>query len=135
MIPGEDPDCAMDQIMITLENLILASIRAMQEQVPRPIRHRTYIRREHDVAHQRLFEDYFADEAWWGPTVFRRRFRIRRELFLRIVHTLMGRDSYFQMWPVDPGYPRLRSARLRSQVDLWYHDGHVRLVSSRQGFN
>ncbi|XP_047943194.1 uncharacterized protein LOC125190036 [Salvia hispanica] len=35
--------------------------------VPRPIRRRTYVPREHDVAHKRLFADYFSDNPRWGP--------------------------------------------------------------------
>ncbi|XP_047961966.1 uncharacterized protein LOC125206785 [Salvia hispanica] len=83
-------------------NQILAGIRAIQEQeqaeeqVPRPIHHRTSVRREHGLAHQHLFEDYLADEPRWGPTVFRQQFRMRQELFLHIVHTMEARDEYFQ---------------------------------------
>ncbi|KAL1564583.1 protein ALP1-like [Salvia divinorum] len=68
MYPDDDlstNDCqnrSMERIMFTLADSILASIRAQQEQVPRPILRRTYVRREHDVAYQRLFEDYFAEE-------------------------------------------------------------------------
>ena len=64
--------------------------------VPRPIRRRMYVPREHDVAHERLFEDYFFEQPRWGPNVFHRRFRMSRDLFLRIVHTLERRDEYFQ---------------------------------------
>ena len=46
--------------------------REQAEQVPRPrlIHRRTFVRHEHDVAHQRLFADHFADEPRLGPTVF-----------------------------------------------------------------
>ncbi|XP_047961642.1 uncharacterized protein LOC125206431 [Salvia hispanica] len=64
--------------------------------VSRPIRRRTYVPHEHDVAHERLFADYFAEQPRWGPNVFHRRFRMSRDLFLRIVHTLERRDEYFQ---------------------------------------
>ncbi|XP_047953794.1 uncharacterized protein LOC125200030 [Salvia hispanica] len=60
--------------------------------------------REHDVAHERLFADYFAEHPRWGPNVFHRRFRMSRDLFLRIVHTLEGRDEY---WEDDIGRPGL----------------------------
>ncbi|XP_047949283.1 uncharacterized protein LOC125195131 [Salvia hispanica] len=69
---------------------------AAAEQIPRPIRRRTFVCREHDVAHQRLFTDYFAEQPRWGPTVFHRRFRMRRDLFVSIVQTLEARDEYFQ---------------------------------------
>ncbi|XP_047948927.1 uncharacterized protein LOC125194739 [Salvia hispanica] len=67
-------------------------------QIPRPIRLRTFVRREHDLAHQRLFADYFAEQPRWGPTVFHHRFRMRRVLFISIVQTLEARDEYFQYW-------------------------------------
>ncbi|XP_047942593.1 uncharacterized protein LOC125189351 [Salvia hispanica] len=77
--------------------------------VPRPIRRRTYVPREHGVAHERLFADYFAENPRWGPNVFHRRFRVSRDLFLRIVHTLEGRDEYFQYREDGIGRPGLTS--------------------------
>ncbi|XP_042027067.1 uncharacterized protein LOC121774223 [Salvia splendens] len=87
----EDISWAMEHAMFAFGNQILACIRAIQEQeqaeqqIPRPIRHRTSVHREHRLAHQRLFEDYFADEPRWGAMVF-----------LQIVHALEARDEYFQ---------------------------------------
>ncbi|XP_047965230.1 uncharacterized protein LOC125209688 [Salvia hispanica] len=78
-----------------------------EARVPRPIRRRTYVPREHDVAHERLFADYFAENSRWGPNVFHRRFRMSRDLFLRIVHTLEGRDEYFQYREDEIGRPGL----------------------------
>ena len=115
---------------VCFRDQILAGIRAIQEQeqaekqVSRPIHHWTSIHRVHGVAHQRPFEDYFADEPRWGPTVFLRRFRMRQELFLRIVQTLEVHDEYFQQ--------RQDAAR---RVGLCYYGGHVRRVSSRRGYN
>ena len=43
---------------------------AAATQIPRPIRRRTFVPREHDVAHQRLFADYFAEQTRWGPRFF-----------------------------------------------------------------
>ena len=43
-------------------------------QIPRPIRLRTFVRREHDLAHQRLFADYFAEQpvrVWYTESIFR----------------------------------------------------------------
>ncbi|XP_047954116.1 uncharacterized protein LOC125200523 [Salvia hispanica] len=77
--------------------------------VPRPIRRRTYVPREHDVAHERLFADYFAENPRWGPNVFHRCFRMSRDLFLHIVHTLEGRDEYFQYREDGIGRPGLTS--------------------------
>ncbi|XP_047948856.1 uncharacterized protein LOC125194653 [Salvia hispanica] len=43
------------------ECLALQREQAAVARVPRPIRRRTYVPREHDVAHERLFADYFAE--------------------------------------------------------------------------
>ncbi|XP_047973305.1 uncharacterized protein LOC125215797 [Salvia hispanica] len=72
-----------------------------EARVPRPIRRRTFVPREHDVAHELLFIDYFAENPRRGPNVFHRRFRMSRDLFLRIVHTLEARDEYFQEYRED----------------------------------
>ncbi|XP_047959808.1 uncharacterized protein LOC125205052 [Salvia hispanica] len=77
--------------------------------VSRPIRRRTYVPREHDVGHERPFADYFAENPKWDPNIFHRRFRMRRDLFLRFVHTLEGRDEYFQFWEEGIGRPRFTS--------------------------
>lgn len=45
----------IEQIMFTLADHIHASVHEQQEQVPRPICRWNYVRREHDVTHQRLF--------------------------------------------------------------------------------
>ncbi|KAL7601098.1 hypothetical protein Lser_V15G26804 [Lactuca serriola] len=57
------------------------------------------LRRNHEVGHNRLIEDYFADDAIYAIK-FRRRFQMRKELYLRIVHDLEGRFPYFQ-WQMD----------------------------------
>ncbi|XP_047951342.1 uncharacterized protein LOC125196764 [Salvia hispanica] len=80
---------------------------AEEARIPRPIRRRTYVPREHDVAHERLFADYFSENPRWGPNVFHRRFRMSRDLFLRIVHTLEGHDEYFQYREDGIGRPGL----------------------------
>ncbi|XP_042065468.1 uncharacterized protein LOC121808980 [Salvia splendens] len=44
-----------------------------------------------------MFADYFVEVPRSPATVFRRRFRIRRPLFLRIVNALSSRYEYFQL--------------------------------------
>ncbi|KAL7612971.1 hypothetical protein Lser_V15G08301 [Lactuca serriola] len=60
---------------------------------------KSWLRRNHEAVHDRLIEDYFADDAIYAVK-FRRRFRMRKELFLRIVGDLEGRFPYFQ-WKMD----------------------------------
>ncbi|KAM0836460.1 hypothetical protein ACQ4PT_062309 [Festuca glaucescens] len=61
----------------------------------RPRRRREFIRRDRLGAHDRLFEDYFADDCNYPPSFFRRRYRMRRSLFLRIVDRLGEYSPYF----------------------------------------
>jgi hypothetical protein len=42
-----------------------------------------------------LYADYFANNPLHGEAVFRRRFRMSRKLFLKIVYALRDYDSYF----------------------------------------
>ena len=52
--------------------------------------------RDHDGGHRRIFEDYFADRPVYNDITFRRRFRMRRALFLRIVDGVTAEDKYFE---------------------------------------
>lgn len=80
---------------------------ANEETVPRPIRRRQSVDRDHIEAHNRLYADYFAEDPRWGPTIFRRPFRMRNELFLRIVNGLSARYPDFQQRWDTAGKPGL----------------------------
>jgi hypothetical protein len=56
---------------------------------------RRYIERDRLQGHERLFLDYFAESPVYTPNLFRRRFRMRRSLFLRIQSAVEGHDDYF----------------------------------------
>lgn len=49
---------------------------------------RAYIRRKRKIGHDLLFCEYFAEDPVHPPSAFRRRFRMRRELFMRILHAI-----------------------------------------------
>jgi hypothetical protein len=51
-------------------------------------------RHRHEM-HARMMSDYFADEPTYGPILFRRRYRMRRSLFLTILDRVCARDDYF----------------------------------------
>ncbi|XP_047306460.1 uncharacterized protein LOC124909874 [Impatiens glandulifera] len=57
---------------------------------------RTSIDRDTLQGHQRLFNDYFATPPVFPDQIFRRRFRMRRELFMRIHSAVEVHDPYFQ---------------------------------------
>ncbi|XP_057739715.1 uncharacterized protein LOC130956733 [Arachis stenosperma] len=56
----------------------------------------TWINRDREAGQDRLFQDYFADEPVYNADIFRRRFRMRRHVFLRIVDALSNVYPYFQ---------------------------------------
>ena len=58
-------------------------------------KHRRYIDRNHLVGHRKLYDDYFAEELVYPPKLFRRRFRMRRSLFLRILSKVEAHEPYF----------------------------------------
>ncbi|KAE9191443.1 hypothetical protein PF005_g18844 [Phytophthora fragariae] len=52
--------------------------------------------REAEEGHRRLVQDYFAENAIYNAQTFRRRFRMRRTLYLRVVDAVERHDRYFQ---------------------------------------
>lgn len=60
---------------------------------------RRYVERPREQASQQLMDDYFSLNLVYNETQFRRRFRMRRPLFLKIVEALSGWDEYFTLRP------------------------------------
>ncbi|XP_028056447.1 uncharacterized protein LOC114260504 [Camellia sinensis] len=59
------------------------------------VRGRKVIHRDHIEGHERFFLDYFAELPVYPPELFRRRFRMKRSLFLRIQAAVEAHDPYF----------------------------------------
>lgn len=57
---------------------------------------REYTERDREEGHYRIWNDYFSSNPVYSDEQFRRRFRMRRDLFLRIQRALEQRYSYFQ---------------------------------------
>ncbi|GAB2283379.1 hypothetical protein Dimus_039596 [Dionaea muscipula] len=57
--------------------------------------HRVINRSRHDGA-ERLYCDYFSENSTYPPHLFRRRFRISRPLFCRIVEGVVASNDYFR---------------------------------------
>lgn len=53
------------------------------------------VNREHQAGHDRIIKDYFSEQPVYGAAIFRRRFRMQKSLFLKIVATVEAHDSYF----------------------------------------
>ena len=79
-----DDDSDEDEIII---KLLTGSISQCK--------HRRYIERNHLAGHRRLYDDYFAEEPVYPPNLFRRRFRMRRSLFLQILSKVEAHEPYF----------------------------------------
>uniref|UniRef100_A0A2N9HMN3 DDE Tnp4 domain-containing protein n=1 Tax=Fagus sylvatica TaxID=28930 RepID=A0A2N9HMN3_FAGSY len=56
---------------------------------------RKVIKRDYLQGEERLFHDYFSDNPVFPPHLFRRRFRMSRELFFRLQYALEAHDPYF----------------------------------------
>ncbi|XP_075651383.1 uncharacterized protein LOC142621892 [Castanea sativa] len=69
-------------------------IKELVMETSQPKRHR-YIRRNHLASHEKLFLDYFTPTPIYPPTLFHRRFGMKRSLFLRIQSKVEAHDSYF----------------------------------------
>ncbi|XP_015690500.1 uncharacterized protein LOC102714086 isoform X2 [Oryza brachyantha] len=59
---------------------------------------RRYLSRPREEANQRLMEDYFMQNPIYNSTIFRRRFRMRRPLFVRIVDALDDAVHHDGFW-------------------------------------
>ncbi|XP_057432526.1 uncharacterized protein LOC130725300 [Lotus japonicus] len=79
------------------EAFILNQVRERRNKIleDRAPRSRKYVRRDHAAANRRLIEDYFANEPTYDDTMFRRRYRMQKHVFLRIVADLSSSDNYF----------------------------------------
>ncbi|XP_042415432.1 protein ALP1-like [Zingiber officinale] len=62
----------------------------------RDTRRRRFLQRNTKAGHERLVNDYFSINSVFHDEIFRRRFRMRRELFLRIVNALENHSAFFQ---------------------------------------
>jgi hypothetical protein len=56
---------------------------------------RKYVERHRASRHQLLFKAYFSETPMYGDRYFRRRFRMSRPLFLRILDDVQSHDDFF----------------------------------------
>ncbi|XP_022552205.1 uncharacterized protein LOC106384662 [Brassica napus] len=90
---SDEVDEALDEIVDeVVDNYIDSMVNA---QTNKPKR-RSYIERERELGHKQLWKDYFAENPTYQPEMFRRRFRMNKTLFLRIVQSLSTELPYFQ---------------------------------------
>jgi len=63
---------------------------------PKERKTRVFIERHREEGHRKLWNDYFSETPTYPHNIFRRRFRMNKALFLRIVHRLSTEVEYFQ---------------------------------------
>jgi hypothetical protein len=74
-----------------------ADFEALEEGGRRNSGPRRYLSRPREEANQRLMDDYFTENPLYNSKIFRRRFRMRRSLFLRIVDALGEWSPFFKL--------------------------------------
>ncbi|XP_019090940.1 PREDICTED: uncharacterized protein LOC104743095 [Camelina sativa] len=83
----------------TLNNYFDQAIQNRFDQAMNPLepkkKKRVHIERKREEGHQRLWDDYFREDATY-PQIFRRRFRMNKPLFMRIVERLSTEVPYFE---------------------------------------
>lgn len=52
--------------------------------------------RDFEEGYRRIFQDYFADHPIYSSKLFKRRFCMRRELYLRIMNGIKAQDPWFE---------------------------------------
>ena len=87
-----------DQIDDMVNHVIQYTIPPVVSALPQRTRihKRPRVERNHQQGHIQLFNDYFAENPIYNSRLFRRRFRMRRPLFLRIMNDVVNNDPWFQ---------------------------------------
>ena len=57
---------------------------------------REFVWHDREHCHNLLYRDYFFESPTYGPVKFRKRFRMRRELFTSIVDAVVHFDPWFK---------------------------------------
>ncbi|XP_057808831.1 uncharacterized protein LOC131023302 [Salvia miltiorrhiza] len=98
----------------------------------RSVAKKAYIRRDREAGALRLHADYFDENPVYPDNIFRRRFQMRRALFLRIVNAVAS-DPYFQQRTDAlgrPGFTPLQkcTVAIHSVEPLFNHQGEPTII-------
>ena len=96
---NEEDDSDVEDLLI-IEGLREGSRRSKRKKKYHgslPGRHN--LPRDIAVGHDRIYRDYFAEQCVYPEKHFRRRFRMSKSLFLRIVAAVETHDDYFRQKP------------------------------------
>ncbi|XP_057439899.1 uncharacterized protein LOC130731648 [Lotus japonicus] len=95
-------DVVIDELIndTTIEDMMQEEMEFYQRRANtvRPKRTRKVIERDREAGNERLWNDYFSENPVYTEELFRRRFRMRKHVFLRIVGALGSHDPYFLMY-------------------------------------
>ena len=83
------------QLVMKLKQLREEKTASSSSASRRPKKKKRFIKRDREDANERLHKDYFAEDSIYNESHFRRRFCMRRHLFLRIVDALQSRFEVF----------------------------------------
>uniref|UniRef100_A0A0D3CYM4 DDE Tnp4 domain-containing protein n=1 Tax=Brassica oleracea var. oleracea TaxID=109376 RepID=A0A0D3CYM4_BRAOL len=90
---SDEVDEALEEMVDQVVDNFIDSIVDGQANNPK---RRAYIERNRELGHNQLLNDYFKENPTYPPEMFRRRFRMNKPLFLRIVDRLSSEVPYFQ---------------------------------------
>ncbi|XP_048600215.1 uncharacterized protein LOC106375531 isoform X1 [Brassica napus] len=74
----------------------LCNVNGDQEAERKTRKKRVFIERNREEGHIRLWNDYFSDTPTYPENLFRRRFRMNKPLFMRIVDRLSNEVTFFR---------------------------------------
>ena len=90
---SDEVDEALEEMVDqVVDNIIDSMVHAHPNNPTR----RAYIERDWKLGHNQLWNDYFKENPTYPPEMFKRRFRMNKQLFLRIVERLSSEVPYFQ---------------------------------------
>ncbi|XP_023764785.2 uncharacterized protein LOC111913293 [Lactuca sativa] len=92
-----DSDSDDNLVLHTLLSAAQDAISQRGETSHREKKHRKYINRDREAAHELLVRDYFAPDSLYDLSKFEDHFRISRNLFLRIASDLERNYEFFQL--------------------------------------
>ncbi|KAK1431382.1 hypothetical protein QVD17_07839 [Tagetes erecta] len=99
---NDDDDTSSDEYeeemaVTSAMSFVVRGLFEETENTTNPIRKRVSLERDRAKANENLMKDYFVESPTYpDPNTFRRRFRMSKRLFLRIVNDLESDDSYFK---------------------------------------
>ena len=98
MMEEEDAYDADDQenlaVLTALRQMQLDDAKKPKRGGSKPVRRKSK-KRQRLEGHAMLFSDYFADDSTYDEKDFRRRYRMNKEVFFKLLHGVRGYDEYF----------------------------------------